>query len=537
MKKMSFASLMVLSFALVFVFTAQPVMAQVDTAWVRTYNGSDNGDDVAAAIAVDGAGNVYITGSRYVAGSSQDYLTIKYLPNGDIAWVRTYNGPGSNTDFAVSIALDIGGNVCVTGTSIGAYGAPDLATIKYSSTGNQLWVARSPSSLPEFACDIAVDAGGSIYAGGTFFSPPSTYGYLVIKYDPFGNQYWLTSYSHGSMCQARGIAVNGSSDVYIGGWMVTPMTGTPDFFTVKFNASGTYQWSQYFNGYYPYGPDTAYVFCMDPSGNVWTGGRGYLGPQRLGDYCVVGYDPSGNLLGPYAYNGPGNGEDCVTDLAFDGSGNYFCTGRSVGSGSGQDYATLGSIFPVQRYNGPANGDDCALSIAMDDSGSVYVTGYSSGVGTGQDYLTVKYFSNGNTTWTARYNGLGNGDDRAVDIAVDDSGNVYVTGWCIGSGSGKDVVTIKYSQGPSTCSYTPGDVNGSDSYNGLDITFGVSYLKGIGSDPICPLGSCPIPPCDAFFYCGDVNGSCSYNGLDITYGVNYFKGGQGPIYCPDCPPAG
>lgn len=85
-----------------------------------------------------------------------------------------------------------------------------------------------------------------------------------------------------------------------------------------------------------------------------------------------------------------------------------------------------------------------------------------------------------------------------------------------------------------CNYVTGDVNGSDSYNGLDITYGVNFFKG-DPDPICPLGSCPIAPCDAFFYCGDVNGSCSYNGLDITYGVNYFKGGPDPIPCPDCPP--
>ncbi|UCE64886.1 MAG: hypothetical protein JSU85_08320 [Candidatus Zixiibacteriota bacterium] len=85
-----------------------------------------------------------------------------------------------------------------------------------------------------------------------------------------------------------------------------------------------------------------------------------------------------------------------------------------------------------------------------------------------------------------------------------------------------------------CEYVTGDVNGTGNYNGLDITYGVNFFKG-GSDPMCAPGSCPISPCDAFFYCGDVNGSCSYNGLDITYGVNYFKGGAGPIPCPDCPP--
>jgi len=87
-----------------------------------------------------------------------------------------------------------------------------------------------------------------------------------------------------------------------------------------------------------------------------------------------------------------------------------------------------------------------------------------------------------------------------------------------------------------CDYVVGDVNGSDSYNGLDITYGVNFFKG-GAVPFCPFGSCPIPPCNSFYYCGDVNASCSYNGLDVTYGVNYFKGGAGPMPCGDCPPSG
>jgi len=84
---------------------------------------------------------------------------------------------------------------------------------------------------------------------------------------------------------------------------------------------------------------------------------------------------------------------------------------------------------------------------------------------------------------------------------------------------------------SGCDYIPGDVNGSASYNGLDITFGVSFFKG-GNPPLCP--ECPL--CPDWFYCGDVNGSCDYNGLDITYGVAYFKGGPDPVPCADCPPA-
>ena len=88
-------------------------------------------------------------------------------------------------------------------------------------------------------------------------------------------------------------------------------------------------------------------------------------------------------------------------------------------------------------------------------------------------------------------------------------------------------------GSSGCEYVVGDVNGSDSYNGLDITYGVAYFKGGAA----PLYECECTPGNTWYVSGDVNNSCSYNGLDITYGVSYFKGGPGPIPCADCPPAG
>jgi hypothetical protein len=82
-----------------------------------------------------------------------------------------------------------------------------------------------------------------------------------------------------------------------------------------------------------------------------------------------------------------------------------------------------------------------------------------------------------------------------------------------------------------CDYIVGDVNGSDNYNGLDITYGVAFFKG-GPEPMY---ECECSPHGTWYVAGDVNGSCSYNGLDITYGVAYFKGGPDPIPCADCPP--
>jgi hypothetical protein len=98
---------------------------------------------------------------------------------------------------------------------------------------------------------------------------------------------------------------------------------------------------------------------------------------------------------------------------------------------------------VARYKGLGNLDDSAQAIALDRSGNIYATGFSDGGGTGYDYATIKYNSAGQKEWVARYNGPGNDGDLAQAIAVDDSGNVYVTGFSVGSGTGFDYATIKY----------------------------------------------------------------------------------------------
>ncbi len=120
-------------------------------------------------------------------------------------------------------------------------------------------------------------------------------------------------------------------------------------------------------------------------------------------------------------------------LAVDGSGNVYVTGESAGSGTSRDYATIkynssGVQQWVARYNGPGNSNDFAdYSLVVDGSGNVYVTGYSLGSGTLDDYATIKYNSSGVQQWVARYNGPGNNYDFATSLAVDGSGNVYVTG--------------------------------------------------------------------------------------------------------------
>jgi hypothetical protein len=107
---------------------------------------------------------------------------------------------------------------------------------------------------------------------------------------------------------------------------------------------------------------------------------------------------------------------------------------------------------------------------------------------------------------------------------------------VGVMTGGDIVLSAGFWVPGGCFYVAGDCNGNGIFNGIDVTYCVNYLKGIG----------PAPPdkCDCTatiypFYGGaDANASCLFNGIDITYMVNCLKGiGSCPIPCPDCPPGG
>jgi len=99
---------------------------------------------------------------------------------------------------------------------------------------------------------------------------------------------------------------------------------------------------------------------------------------------------------------------------------------------------------VRRYNGPGAGADWANAIAVDASGNSYVTGSSYGNATTQyDFATLSYDPSGTVRWTERYNGPGNFYDTPYSVAVGSSGEVYVSGSSGGSGTGLDYTTIKY----------------------------------------------------------------------------------------------
>ena len=409
---------------------------------------------VQTAIAVDGSGNIYVTGGSTGSGTGYDYTTIKYDSAGNEQWVRSYNGPGSGNDYPCAIAVDSSGNIYVTGRSYGSGTDEDYATIKYDTNGNQKWVARydGPINNHDYAQAIAVDSSGNIYVTGFSLGMGTGGDYATIKYDTNGTQLWIARYN-GPLGNggdgADAIAVDGSGNIYVTGY--SPGSGTSyDYATIKYDTNGSQNWVARYNG--PgNGDDWANAIAVDGSGNIYVTGES-VGSGTDYDYATIKYNSAGTEMWVRRYDGPGNSGDAANAIVLDNSGNIYVTGESTGSGTNSDYATIkydtnGNQLWVARYDGPGNSTDYADAIALDNSGNIFVTGESTGSGTSYDYATVKYDTNGNQIRVIRYNGPGNGDDEATAIAIDGADNIYVTGESTGSGTSLDYATIKYNQHP------------------------------------------------------------------------------------------
>jgi uncharacterized delta-60 repeat protein len=328
-------------------------------------------------------------------------------------------------------------------------------------------VARyiGPGNGNDSAYALVVDNSGNVYVTGYSVGSGTGTDYATVKYSPDGNQLWVARYNGpgNSSDTARALAIDNSGNVYVTGYSDGNGTGH-DYATIKYSPDGNQLWVARYIG--PgNGNDSAYALVVDNSGNVYVTGTS-VGSGTYYDYATIKYSPDGNQLWTARYNGLGNDYDEARTLAVDNSGNVYVTGRSVSGDTLVDYATIkyspdGNELWVARYNEPGNGDDLAEDLALDNSGNVYVTGYSDGNGpsVSDDYATIKYSSDGNELWVARYNGPGNSGDYTFALAVNNSGNVYVTGFSFGSGTGPDYATIKYTQHDYCIAAISGDLDG------------------------------------------------------------------------------
>jgi len=426
------------------------LLAQIPVAWAQRYNAPPDNADEARSIALDGSGNVYVTGSAFNSSGNLDMVTVKYSATGQFQWVQNYDR-GNDNDEAFKLIVDASGNVYVTGYSKGNNG-PDITTIKYDTQGSVQWVAHhngAGNSLDQGNA-IALDASNNVIVCGYETTSNFTTDLVIIKYDNNGTQLWNVVYNGQASGEdvANDLTTDSQGNVYVVG-SVQNATNNSDYAIFKYNSAGSQQWLQFYNG--PSNDnDFGKAITLDASSNILVTGYSFQ-TNNWFDFLTLKYTTAGVLNWTARYNNAANRYEEANDIVTDPSGNVYVTGQSQAIGNNStpaDYATVkydatGTQLWISRYDGGVNADDRAYAIALDDSLNVYVTGYSI-ANTTSDYVTIKYNNQGNMIWNMRYDGPAGNSDQAAAMAVNSTnGDVYITGKSANN-TNDDFLTIKYS---------------------------------------------------------------------------------------------
>ena len=380
---------------------------------------------------VNFTGNLYQNGTLFEGGGGGVWTETGndiYYTTGNVG-IGTTN-PGAN--------LHVEGNAYISGTTISS-------ELTESTSVSPEWAAKISGSISDEGRRIAVDGNGAVYVTGHYASStlnvysesnttPATqldnvgsgYDSFIAKYLVDGTVVWAANVGGSDTEIAEDISVDSSGNVYVIGRytsstlnLYSQSTTTPatqlsnpggavsSVFIAKYLADGTVDWATSMGGSTS---DYGRGISVDSSGNVYV--TGYYYSSTLNVYSQGSTIPA-------------------TQLTLDGNSDAFIA----------KYLADGTVVWATKMTGTSL--DYGYGISADSSGNVYVSGsylsttlnvYSQGSTTPATQLSnsgsfdafiAKYLANGDVAWAAKI--AGSSPDNGFDIAVDSSGNAYITG--------------------------------------------------------------------------------------------------------------
>jgi hypothetical protein len=350
------------------------------TPWPGTRQLGTPADDTGNAVAVDGAGNVYVAGSTSgdldgvgvgdpLFGGTDLFLA-KFGPSGNLLFTRQLGT--EPTDEARGVAVDGAGNVYVAGSTSGdldgvgigdpLFGGVDLFLAKFDPSGNLLFTRQLGTVPNDEARGVAVDGAGNVYVAGNTSGDLDGVGggdplfgggdLFLAKFGPSGNLLFTRQLGTPADDTGNAVAVDGAGNVFVAGSTSgdldgvgggDPLFGGGDFFLAKFDPAGNLLFTRQL-GTVP--ADEARGVAVDGAGNVYVVGStagdldgvGVDDPLVGGtDFFLAKFDPAGNLLFTRQLGTvPADSAFGVAVARLAVGGNVFVTGETLGDLDGPD---------------------------------------------------------------------------------------------------------------------------------------------------------------------------------------------------------
>ena len=415
----------------------------VNSEWVSQTPATGDGIYHSSSIVV--SNQLIVTSKILNDDGNTDIATVKYTTNGDTLWMQTFDGSAGLDDYGVELASTASGDIVVIGTTQSVTGGYDYTVLRYASaTGFLQWSYTwdGTANGDDIPTDIVIDGADNIYLTGGSADLLGLSDYATLKLSGAGSFQWASLYDYNDLHDAATsielmgsrIVVSGASAASVSDW---------DLATLRLNSvSGTIT-NSHRSDIVGATITEANGMTTDIDNNVYITGYAQVGGDK--NIQTIKLDSTLSLV--WIANYVGDYDDVANDLGVDASGNVYVTGYTEMSAGNFKALTIkyditGSQVWKREYGGDLDNyiSGVAKKIAVTPSGDFYITGSLENQSNFNEYFFNKYDTNGKFIVSANYASVGV-DNQAFDISLDGD-NVYITGLS-SSGGSQQTTAVKF----------------------------------------------------------------------------------------------
>ncbi len=322
-----------------------------DVLWDKTYGGTGNDYGYSVKQTIDGGFIVAGCTDSYGAGNF-DFYVVKTDINGDTAWTRTFGGSNDDIGYSVCLTRDSGYVISGFTSSFGA-GDYDVYLIKLDKNGNTIWTKTYGDTSNESGNSVQQTSdGGFIIAGYTNSYGAGAFDFYLIKTDSTGDTLWTRTYGGGNWDRAYSVQQTDDGGYVVVGYTSSFGSGGDDIYLVKTDSTGDTLWTRTYGGTGT--DDGEFVQQTSDEGYIIVGYTTSYGAGN-GDVYLIKTNSNGDTLWTKTYGG--SSDDAGYSIQQTDDGGYIIGGytRSFGAGNTDFYLiktdSTGDTLWTRTYGG------------------------------------------------------------------------------------------------------------------------------------------------------------------------------------------